>query len=200
MLKRRVHRRTAAALAVLVSAGAVAGAAEAAKIVRTIGGTEWKRNGYISDTVRWAPGAIVVRPNERVTWVDRDRKQEPHTVTFVNRRERPSNPNQVFQCRACELANAHLEDPSNPNSPVARVRVDVGRAGLNQRGDSLYHNQRARIGGVVTARPGQTLYYICAIHAWMQGSIRVTRTGTTRAQPARAVRGTGGAELTGRVR
>ena len=63
----------------------------------------------------------------------------------------------------------------------------MGRPGLNTRGDSLVLNG-GRISGLVTAGAGQTLYYICAIHAWMQGSIRVTRTGSAarRAWPARS--------------
>ncbi len=190
MPRSRIHRRLATVLAAFLVVGVAAGGAQAAKTVRTIGGPTFERNGFIADSQRFSPGNIVVRPNERVTWVDRDRTRDPHTITFVNRGERPNNANQVFNCRACSLANAHLEDPNDPNSAIARTRVNVGRPGLNTRGDSLVLNG-GRISGLVTARAGQTLYYMCAIHAWMQGSIRVTRAGGARAA---------GAELTGRTK
>ena len=74
-----------------------AGGAQAAKTVRTVGGPDFERNGFIADSQRFSPGNIVVRPNERVTWVDRDRTRDPHTITFVNRRERPNNANAGLQ-------------------------------------------------------------------------------------------------------
>ena len=197
MLNRRT-RLLVAVLVVAAAAGAAAGAADAAKTVRTVGGLTFQRNAFLGDSVHFTPTTIYVRPNELVTWVDRDRKPEPHTVTVVNRGERPSHANQVVNCRACALANAHLEDPNNPNSPVVRNKVNVGRAGLNTRGDSLYLAPGRRISERVTATAGHTLYYLCAIHPWMQGVIRVTRTGvaprTHQATPLR------GAALTGRTR
>ncbi len=171
---KKTHARTAAAAALFLVAGATAGSAGAAT-VRTRGGPEFKPNEYVRDTLHFAPGRITVRPNARVTWIDRDRAPEPHTVTVVRRRERPDMLNELFQCRACQLANAHLVDPNDPNSGVARVRVNVGAPGLNARGDSLFLAPGGRISARVTARVGSTLYYLCAIHPWMQGSIRVAR-------------------------
>jgi hypothetical protein len=53
--------------------------------------------------------------------------------------------------------------------------VNAGKPGLNQPGDSLLIDAdhpvtRAR----VTASPGTTLHFICVIHPWMQGKLRVT--------------------------
>lgn len=186
---KKAHTRIAAtAAALLFVAGGTATAAGAAT-VRARGGVEFVPNQYIRDTTRFAPGAITVRPNERVTWIDADRIPDPHTVTVIRRREVPDRLGEVFQCRVCQLANAHLADPNDPNSDVARVRVNVGAPGLNTRGDSLFLAPRGRISGRVTASAGSTLYYFCAIHPWMQGSIRVARS-------ARAT--TGGAALAGR--
>jgi plastocyanin len=192
MSRRKTHHRAGLALVTAaVLAGMGAAAADAAKTVRTVGGPEFQPNQYIRDTLRFAPGAITVRPNERVTWVDADRAPEPHTVTVVSRRNLPDRIEELFECRACALANQHLEDPNDPNSDVARVRVDVGRAGMNTEGDSLFLAPGGRISGRITAGVGSTVRYFCAIHPWMQGSIRVTRTGS----PA-----SGGAGLTGRHR
>jgi plastocyanin len=190
-MSRKGQARAAAVLALLTLAGATA-ASTGAATVRTAGGPEFSPNEYLRDTSRFAPGAITVRPNERVVWIDRDRTPDPHTITFVNRNELPRTAAQVFGCRACELANAHLEDPNDPNSDIARVRVERGGPGLNARGDSLVLAPGARIGGQVTAPVGRTLYYLCVIHPWMQGSIRVSRSA------AGVSGGTGGAGLTGR--
>ena len=190
MRKSKMHHRAAIALVVATAiAGTATATAGAAKTVRTVGGQEFQANQYIRDTLRFAPGAIVVRPNERVTWVDADKAQEPHTVTVVSRRLMPDTIEEVFECRACALANAHLENPDDPNSDIARTRVNVGRPGLNTQGDSLILPPGGRVSARVTANVGSTVRYFCAIHPWMQGSIRVTRTGAA---------STGGAGLTGR--
>ncbi len=189
-MKNTYARIAAVAAAVLLVAGATAAAAGAAT-VRTRGGVQFSPNQYVRDTTRFAPGPITVRPNERVTWIDADRVPDPHTVTVVRRREVPDRLGEVFQCRVCQLANAHLADPNDPNSDVARVRVDVGARGLNTRGDSLFLAPHGRISARITAGAGSTLYYLCAIHPWMQGSIHVARSARTGA-------GTGGAALAGR--
>lgn len=188
-MRRNVQRRAAVALAALVGAATVAADASAAKTVRTVGGPEFAPNQYIRDSLRFAPGPIVVRPNERVTWVDADRAPDPHTVTVVNRRSVPDTIGEVFECRVCALANQHLEDPNDQNSAISRIRVNVGRPGLNTQGDSLFLAPGGRISARVTAPAGSTIHYICAIHAWMQGTIRVSRSGSA---------GGGGAGLTGR--
>ena len=175
---KRTSVRAVAALAVLVVAGATAVSAGAAT-VRTRGGFEFVPGEYVRDAVHFAPRAIAVRPNALVTWVDADRSQEPHTVTVVRRRELPQTPQDLFQCRPCALAAAHLADPNDPNSSVARVRVNVGAPGFNTRGDSLFLAPGGRISARITARVGATLNYFCGIHPWMQGSIRVSRSGTS---------------------
>jgi hypothetical protein len=175
-MRGRAGRRVAAALAVSVAAGALAGGAGAAN-VRTVGGPEFSPNEYIRDTLRFAPGHIVVRRNARVTWIDRDEAPEPHTITIVNRRNMPGSVEELFECEICSLANAHLEDPENPESDIARMRVNRGAPGLNQEGDSLVLAPGGRIAARVTAAVGRTISYLCAIHPWMQGTITVSRTG-----------------------
>ncbi len=180
MKRTKTHRRAAATIvAVALAVGIAAGSAQAAKTVSTRGGFEFAPNQYIRDTLRFVPGKIAVRPGERVTWVDRDQAPDPHTITVVSRRNVPSTIEEVFECRVCSLALAHLEDPENPEtSDIATLRVNVGKPGLNTQGDSLFLPPDGRISARVTARVGRTLHYLCAIHPWMQGSIRVTRTGT----------------------
>ena len=199
MLKLTTPRRVAALMVASAATASLAAApAEAAKTVTTRGGDEFKPNEYVRSSHRFAPGRIVVRPNERVTWVDRDFTRDPHTITVLTRRNVPNTLGELFNCQACALAFAHLENPNDPNSPLARERVNVGKAGMNTQGDSLYMRNRGRVSARITAGVGRTLHYLCGIHPWMQGTIRVTRTGT-RPQAAAGVGG-GGAGLAGRTR
>ena len=48
---------------------------------------------------------------------------------------------------------------------------------MQSEGDSLILLPDAKIGVRVKARVGRRIHYFCAIHPWMQGTIRVTRTG-----------------------
>ena len=49
---------------------------------------------------------------------------------------------------------------------------------MQSQGDSLILLPGEKIGLRVRAKVGMRLHYLCAIHPWMQGTIRVTRTGT----------------------
>jgi hypothetical protein len=51
--------------------------------------------------------------------------------------------------------------------------VNVGGPGLDQSGDSLLFFAGESISAEISAAAGTTLYYLCAIHPWMQGSITV---------------------------
>ena len=81
-------------------------------------------------------------------------------------------------CKACRLALGHLKDPQHPDtSPVKTYILNQGKPGFNTRGDSLAlapagPHKQAKV--QVTAPAGTTLYYLCAIHPWMQGTIVVT--------------------------
>jgi len=53
------------------------------------------------------------------------------------------------------------------------VRVNVGQPGLDQPGDSLLILDGQTIGATISASAGTNLFYLCAIHPWMQGQLRV---------------------------
>jgi hypothetical protein len=62
--------------------------------------------------------------------------------------------------------------PNGQNGPPV-LTVNVGAPGLNQTGDSLLMLPGQSIQGQVTAAKGTELYYLCALHPWMQGEIVV---------------------------
>jgi hypothetical protein len=102
--------------------------------------------------------------------VDEDRAtEEPHTVTLIDETDLPTDVEEVFGCQApgepCgEALAAHFG-----GGPM----IDVGTPGLDAPGDSLLFFADGSISGMISAPAGSTLFYLCAIHPWMHGSIIV---------------------------
>jgi plastocyanin len=178
----RLHKvLIAAAAALIVAAMAVPASAATAPAARVEvrGGDILQPGQFIKNNFRFVPRHITVHSGDVVRWVDRDRDEDdPHTVTIARRSDLPQT---IAQLEACyepgalcaETIEAH--DPGSDFAPPFNFRVNRGRPGLNARGDSLLFagpfNQA--IQGRVTASAGRTLYYLCVIHPWMQGSITV---------------------------
>jgi plastocyanin len=135
----------------------------------TIKGREtFEPNALIQATFRFAPEKAVVNSGQSLRWVDRDQAEEPHTVTVVQRDQLPRTADEVFSCKVCNQAlRAHFA------SGKVQRKVDVdGDGGLDQPGDSLLLFG-GDISRQITAHSGTKLYYLCAIHPWMQGRIVV---------------------------
>ncbi len=88
--------------------------------------------------------------------------------------ELPQTVEEAFsgQCRSCNTAG----ERHFAGGELKQV-VNVGRAGLNRPGDSRLFSLNG-VGGSyaakVSAKPGTSLAYLCIIHPWMQGHIKVT--------------------------
>lgn len=126
-------------------------------------------NRLFASTFRFDPRSIQVRSGATVTWVNAT--DAPHSITVVA--DTPDDFAELFFCREpggeCRAAlDAHFG-----TSPPTFV-VNVGAAGLDVPGDSLLILEPGgSISEVVSAPAGTTLEYICSIHPWMQGRIRV---------------------------
>jgi plastocyanin len=175
---RRLIIIVVAALA-LAMVGAGSGMADSGNTVRTIGREIFKPNQFVKATFRFAPEVITVRSGERIRFVDDDEdNDEPHTATIVNQADLPSNFDELDACfegGPCGQALA-AHDPNDDGQPPFILVVNQGQPGLDTPGDSLLFggnldNQSIR--ARVTAAPGTTLAYLCAIHPWMQGKIKV---------------------------
>jgi plastocyanin len=170
-------RRVALAVLALVVAGAVAAPAQAAKVVHVRGGPSFKPNAFFGQNNRFDPGHRYVTPGGWVRWEDHDRTIEPHTIMVVTHEELPKTVAQILACPVCDRWRQHLEDPNDPNSPVTKLKVNVGKSGFQVSGDSLYLRNGARIAARINAPIGKEIRYICAFHPWMQGMLMVTRSG-----------------------
>jgi plastocyanin len=160
-MKRRLLPVTAAMLAVaLIANGAVA----APGAIRTTGDERVVPNAMVQATLRFTPGQIGATSGDEVTWTYDDNSGAPHTATIVEEFPEP-NLGAIFACVPCADALA----AHNVFGPV----VDPGDDGFNEPGDSLLFFPGQSISADLTAAPGTTLKFLCAVHPWMQGEIRV---------------------------
>ena len=136
--------------------------------VLVLGADTFEANVLIQSTYRFSPERIYVTSGERLRWVDEDEGNDPHTITVVRRSQLPDAFGDLFACDPCNDAlGAHF------GGPEPTIKVNQGRSGLNQPGDSLLLNPDDAVGAAVKAPAGTTLSYLCAIHPWMQGRITV---------------------------
>lgn len=145
-------------------------------VVKTVGKEYWESNTFVAATLRFAPETITVQSGDSVTFVHADRDPEPHTVTIATRSQLPKSFDSP--CKPCQVAGGHLKNPRNEESGVAHWVLNKGPDGFDRFGDSLALAPKGphRTGTVtISASAGTTLYYICAIHPWMQGKIVVTQ-------------------------
>jgi plastocyanin len=176
---RKLLIAAAAALIVAAMAGPASAGTAPAATVEVRGGDILQPGQFIKNNFRFVPRNITVNSGDVVRWVDRDRDEDdPHTVTIARRSDLPQTIAQLDACFApggfcIETIEAH--DPGLDEQPPFNIRVNRGGPGLNARGDSLLFGGPfdQAIRGRVTAPAGRTLYYLCVIHPWMQGSITV---------------------------
>jgi plastocyanin len=156
--------------------GAAGGSPSKAKIAIR-GGESFKPNAFVIDTQRYVPGTTPIRSGGTVTMTNATR--EPHTLSIVKRGDLPRTVGQVNDCSVCAtITQAHGVDPNAPpaGGPPPIPVVDGGAAGFDRPGDSIFVGPKGSGSTVrfkVTAKAGTTLHYLCIIHPWMQGSLKV---------------------------
>jgi hypothetical protein len=153
---------------------ALAAPAGAEAAVLTVkGGTVLKPGTAIIDNMRFRPLNRAIESGETLTI--RNKTGAPHTLSIVNRSQLPRTARQMdalFESPLMgEFMQAHGVDPNNQDAPPQNPIVDVGKEGIDQRGDSVFFagpTQNVEF----SAAAGQRLYYLCLLHPWMQGSLR----------------------------
>ena len=165
----------AATIALLLSAGVAVGAgAQGAHTVKTEGRGTFVPNGLVQETLHFWPGNISVKSGGSLTWVASDKSGDPHTISIVTRADWPKTLNQVFHCGARGTICRRILKAQFPKGQPPLPVVNVGPPGLDEPGDSLLIAPGHPNTAIVSAPPGTVLYYMCAIHPWMQGTITVT--------------------------
>jgi plastocyanin len=181
MSRRTLARAAAPALGLAVAVAAVvpatAAQAPSKATVKAVGKVEFKPNRYVKDGMRWNSDVTVIKSGGTLTIVNKT--DQPHSFSLVKRSQLPRNMAQMEGCFGpgpCdELAVAHgAVDPEtgeerDPTIPL----VNVGKEGFDRPGDSVVFGPNSKTTVKITAKKGTKLYYLCAIHPWMQGKLDV---------------------------
>lgn len=133
-----------------------------------------------------APKTIVAGEELAVVNQTNPRKVGPHTLSLVTKSSLPKTPKARQLCftpkHICKaIATWH---GVKGNGPVKVNPVDVGPAGwstmgsVTEKGDSWFTGEKPGTSfeqpvSVDTSAGATRVYFICAVHAWMQGSINV---------------------------
>jgi len=156
----------ALALALVLGAGTWAFGTPPGNTITTLGSESFQPNTLIQATYRFNPGVVDVKSGGRLKLVYGNKGDDPHTLSIVNQDQLPATVGQVFNCQVCNQILKGMD---------GHKRVLGSDGGLNQFGDSILLLPGQTTSVKVTAPPGTTLYFMCAIHPWMQGTIYVTK-------------------------
>ena len=183
------------AAAVLIAAGAATSVAFASAgtttVIKAVEKDKVVINRFFGQGWHYSPGTLHVKSGSEIRFEFGSPGPELHTLTIVPKAELPRTVAQVNKCAVCNIALAHLQNPAavqNGAQPIvaswylhAGKPAANGDAGLSVTGDSLLIESsgpptgpHASITIRVTAKPGTTLHFLCAIHPWMQGKIQVS--------------------------
>ncbi len=174
----RTRRLAAACLAAgaLTTAAVATAAAHAAPKKLTIvseGKNTVKANRYFQSALFFTPGTATVQSGAPLVVKDKDQSGEPHTITFVKKADYPTKFEQYLNCEPCNeaLAGHGLDGPPSDAGPTKTI--NTGAEGIDGPGDSLFFDPQTTAKSKITAKPGTNLYFVCAIHPWMQGKLKV---------------------------
>ena len=130
-----------------------------------------------------APKTIVTGEELEVLNQTNAKEVGPHTFSLVTKGSIPTTPKARQTCftpkRICmAIAKWH---GTNGHGPVKVDPVEVGLEGwdtlgsVTKKGDSWFTGTKPKASIVqkVSAAAGTTIYFMCAIHPWMHGSIEV---------------------------
>ena len=171
-----------AVLAVLAASSALAATHSGGLTIKaTDRGASYVINRSVTDKMFFSPGAATIKSGQMLTFeYDGKPGDEPHTITIVTAKDLPRSASQLTNCDICnKTAAGHLKNPNAPPGPtndIAHWTVDKGKPGLDEPGDSVAIEgvRHKAISIKVTAPAGTILHFICAVHPWMQGTLKVT--------------------------
>jgi plastocyanin len=172
MIRRKSVALVATAALGLSALGVGAASAASKNRIDIVGGTTVKPGKSVTDDQRFTPQDLEVKSGATVKLANKAKTEDPHTISLVKKSQLPKTAKQTFNCAACNaFFGAH--EVNEQTGDIGKPVVDVGQTGFDQPGDSMVIGPKAKISFKVTAKKGTTLYYLCAVHPWMQGKIKV---------------------------
>jgi plastocyanin len=184
-MNRRLTVALAAAAACSLGLAPVASAAK--NEIRIVGGVQFKAGKYVKDNVRFKPRTKTVKSGATVKVINKAGPETgPHTISFVRKRFLPKSfafegsptfktllTAHAASMESEEIGFFQVNDGAGvPNEQAGVLEVN-SLGGPDTAGDSQFMAPGQGTTFKVTAAKGSTLPYYCAIHAWMQGRIKV---------------------------
>ena len=149
--------------------------------VNAVAKLKFKINRYVQDGLRWQKDVYQVKSGGTLHIVNKA-NDGPHTFSIVAKKDLPRTVKQLNECSICQkIAVAHGVDPNvESEAPPPHlwtedgVGVDVP-ANFDKPGDSVFVGPAPgnSADAKITAKKGKTLYFMCAIHPWMQAKVIV---------------------------
>jgi len=174
----------AAALTVVLGSSSLAGAAEAT--VAPTGKTDVITMSLVKGKLKFvAPKTVTVGDQLQVLNKTNPRQVGPHTFSLVTEGSVPKTPKAQKSCfspkKIClAIAKWHGFSPK-----TERITINPAKAGpagwstmgnaTGKKGDSWFSGERkgGHYSQEVTAEAGTTLYFMCAVHPFMHGQVKV---------------------------
>lgn len=131
-----------------------------------------------------APATVAAGDQLQIKNNTNPRQIGPHTFSLVREKDLPVGKNHIKGCerKLKGICGAIVvwHDVNLQTGEIGENPVDVGKAGwdtkgsLKRKGDSVVLERKGeKFQRPVTAPVGKTLYFICAVHPFMQGEIDV---------------------------
>ncbi|HXF30148.1 MAG TPA: hypothetical protein VN522_01415 [Solirubrobacterales bacterium] len=139
---------------------------------------EGKKMGF------FGPGTVHEGEELRIVNDTKPSQVGPHTFSLVTKGSLPKTAKARKSCftpgHIClSIAEWHQFNPKTEK--IGKQDVEIGPEGwstmgsVKKEGDSWFSGEKpgGEVEEKVTAKAGTTLYYMCAVHPWMQGKIKV---------------------------
>jgi hypothetical protein len=169
---------SAAALALCVAGPGIAGAAT--------GNTEVISMEFAKGKMTFeGPSSVTVGDQLEIVNNTNPKQIGPHTFSLVTQGSLPKTPPARKGCFTPKHICLAIAQWHGFNPKTERISVPLAKAGpagwstagnaTGKKGDSWFSGEKkgGHISQEVTAKPGTTLYYLCAVHPWMQGKVDV---------------------------
>jgi hypothetical protein len=165
-----------------VAVAAKTSAAPAKTTIKVSQTVKMKPNRYIQDGLRWDKDVYRIRSGGTLHIVNTVATEGPHTFSVVKKSQLPRTAAQSNNCKICgKIAQELGVNPNDENAPPQFQYAENGVGtntppNVDRPGDTGVTGQGVKgesINLKVTAKKGTTLYFMCAIHPWMQAKVIV---------------------------
>lgn len=183
-LSRRAPRALVLAVSIAALALCIGGSGLAVAAVPT-GNTETIAMEFSKGKFSFdGPSSVTVGDQLEIVNNTNPKQVGPHTFSLVTKGSLPKTPPARKGCFAPKhicLAIAIWHGFNPKTERISKPLVKAGAAGwstmgnaTSKKGDSWFTEKKGEtVSQEVTATPGSTLYYMCAVHPWMQGKVNV---------------------------